>query len=310
VATIAAPKAFGFAFGNDGTIWLGGGQTGLVRRMDPATNKVVATVKINDPSKAPGLVDAGIVPVITGSGEVWALDRTNREAVRIDPRTNRIVNRLPLGIEPGGGAISAQTFWVTTAEDEPAANTVVKIDLRSEKVVARITNAKTSLGELYVPPTAGPDALWFVDWSRGLVKRLDAVTNKVVTTVKTPDPQPAAAVADGQTVWVTSHYLNLVTRIDARTNMVTASIPLTGYPSGTLGTDCCFGVLAEGGGAVWTIAGSGSRTLVRIDPQTNRVTASLTFSQAIWFVAFVNGSVWVEAPDKFYRIDPAAMIGS
>jgi hypothetical protein len=61
---------------------------------------------------------------------------------------------------------------------------------------------------------------------------------------------------------------------------------------------------------VWTIAGSGSRTLVRIDPQTNRVTASLTFSQAIGSVAFVNGSVWVEGPDKFYRIDPAAMNGT
>jgi YVTN family beta-propeller protein len=278
--------------------------------MDRATNKIVATIRVNDPSKRRRVPDAGVVWVVTGNAQVWALDRANKEAVRIDPRTNRIVTRLPLGIEPGGGAIRSHTLWVTTGEDEPAADTVVKIDLRREKVVARITNAQTGLGELYLPPTAGPDALWFVDWSTGIVKRLDASSNTVVATVKTPDPQPAWAMADGQTIWVTSHFLNTLTRIDARTNTVIASIPLTGYPSGTLSSDCCAGILAEGAGAVWTIAGTGNRTLVRIDPETNRVTASLTFAQAVGPVAVVDGSVWVGGPDKLYRIDPAAMKGT
>ena len=89
--------------------------------------------------------------------------------------------------------------------------------------------------------------------------------------------------------------------------VIGASIPLTGYPSGTLGTDCCGGVLAEGGGALWTVAGSGSRTLVRIDPRTNEATAALTFPQSIDVIAVGDGSVWVETGGLIDRLDPKAI---
>jgi YVTN family beta-propeller protein len=113
---------------------------------------------------------------------------------------------------------------------------------------------------------------------------------------------------DGQSIWVASHYSNVVTRIDAQTNAVIASIPLSGYPSSAhIDGDCCGQTLAVGAGAVWTIAGSDQRTLVRIDPRTDHVTASLTFSQPMGPVAFATGSVWVQSDNTLYRINPSAM---
>jgi YVTN family beta-propeller protein len=77
-------------------------------------------------------------------------------------------------------------------------------------------------------------------------------------------------MVDGNSVWVSSYFLNVLTRIDAQTNRVTASIPLHGIPSGGLSGDCCGQISAVGARAVWTIAGSTSRTLVRIDPSYHR----------------------------------------
>jgi YVTN family beta-propeller protein len=222
-----------------------------------------------------------------------------------------VVARVPVRIEPFDIAIVGDTLWVNESyEDDPGVNAIVRIDLRTDKAVATVTNGKTNLGEPFLTMAASPVALWFVDWQSQTIKRLDPATNKVVATIKTNDSEPSYQVVDGSSVWVTSHFLNLVTRIDARTNKVVAYIPLNGYPSGTESADCCGQTLAVGAGSVWTIAGSGSRTLVGIDPQTNQVTASLTFPQSIGPVAFMHGSVWVEGPDTFYRIDPAAMKGT
>jgi hypothetical protein len=60
---------------------------------------------------------------------------------------------------------------------------------------------------------------------------------------------------------------------------------------------------------VWAIAGSGSRTLVRIDPRTDRTTAALTFPSGLGAVTVAGGSVWVASGDgsSYYRIDPRAM---
>ena len=54
-------------------------------------------------------------------------------------------------------------------------------------------------------------------------------------------------------------------------------------------------------GAAWA--------LVRIDPQTDRATAALTFPQGIGPVVVAGGSVWVWSNDQLYRIDSAAMKG-
>jgi hypothetical protein len=86
---------------------------------------------------------------------------------------------------------------------------------------------------------------------------------------------------------------------------------LKGYPEGQISDDCCYANLAVGAGAVWAVVGSGQRTLVRIDPQTNKATASLTFSERVGNgsqVSAGNGGIW-DLGDELFHIDPAAMRG-
>jgi streptogramin lyase len=66
---------------------------------------------------------------------------------------------------------------------------------------------------------------------------------------------------------------------------------------------------------VWAIANN-TRSLVHIDPQTNRVTSSLTLPKAPggtpmqpWDVLSAEGSLWVTAtPHAMLRVDPMAML--
>jgi YVTN family beta-propeller protein len=309
-ATIKVPHAFGaIASSADGALWVGGDQ-GAVMRVAPSTSKVVAMVRINDPTRMPGLIDAGIVQVAGGSGQVWVTDRVHKMAVRIDPATNHIVARVPVGIEPSGLAIAGNTLWVGSSyEDEPGVNTIVRVDLRTQKVADTITNATTDLGEPFLTQAATPEALWFADWAGGTIKRLSAASNKVVATIHAGLQPSSVAVGDGA-IWTSNHYSNHVTRIDPATNKVVAIIPLDNYPSSAnVSGDCCGGNVAVGAGGVWAVAGSGTRVLVRIDPQTNQVTASLTFPQSVGPIAVAGGSVWVESTDLLYRIDPTAMKG-
>jgi YVTN family beta-propeller protein len=279
-------------------------------RIDPRTNKVVATIKVNDPAKMdPG--DPALTFVATGHGQVWVTDRVHNAVARIDPATNRVVARVPLGIRPFGLTISGDSLWADNSYEDSGVvkNTIVRIDLRTQKVVATVTNADTSIGQPYLELHATPHALWFADIASGAVKRLNASTNKVGATIQT-GPQPTSLAVAGEAIWVSNHFSNLLTRLDPATDGMAAAIPLDGYPTGLVGADCCFSATAAGAGGVWTIAGSGQRTLVRVDRQTNEATAALTFPQSIGAIAVGDGSVWIGVGNQIDRIDPAAMRGS
>lgn len=310
-ATVSVPAGFGTVAASDGAIWVALGEDGSVLRIDPATDKIVATVRINDRAKIPA-DDLGIAELATENGQLWVTDRVNHAIARIDPATNQVVTRIPVVIVPFGLAITGDTLWTDNSYEDSGVvvSTIVRVDLKTQRAVATVTNVDTDIGTVYQALAASPDALWFDDWKTDTVKRLDPSTNKVVASVKA-GIRPAALAVDDGTVWVLDHNADLVTRIDPATNTVVASIPLKGYPGGQNSGDCCARNLAVGAGAVWVIVGSGQRTLVRIDPQTNRATASLTFSPQFAIrgeVSVSNGGVWALG-DQLYRIDPAAMEG-
>ncbi|GAC1641414.1 MAG: hypothetical protein NVS4B2_30940 [Chloroflexota bacterium] len=307
VATIKTSFGFGITAGTS-AVWVPGPPgSGSVVRINPRTNKVVATVRINDPSRMdPG--DPALTWVAVGHGQVWVADRVHSAVARIDPTTNRVVARVPLGIRPFGLTIAGNTLWADNSYEDAGVvrNTIVRVDLHTQKVVATITNADTNLGQPYLVMAATPDALWFADWASATLKRLDVATNKVVAAIQT-GPQPTSLAVAGGSIWVSNHFSDLVARVDPTTNSMAATIPLGGYPVGPIDADCCHSAVAAGAGGVWTITGSGNRALVRIDPQTNEATGSLTFSQGIDVVAVGDGSVWVGVGNQIDRIDPRAM---
>ncbi len=90
----------------EGGVWTlnrgNGGQGNTVTRVDPATNQVVATITVGD-----GVADGEIA---AGLGSVW-ISAPGVPLVRIDPRTNRAVQRFT---GAGGGAVLVAhgSLWV------------------------------------------------------------------------------------------------------------------------------------------------------------------------------------------------------
>jgi len=95
------PKPGPLAVG-EGGVWTLNRGNGTVTRVDPATNKVVATIPLGG-----GAADGEIVAAL---GSVW-ISAAGAPIIRIDPRTNRAVQRFT---GEGGGAILAAhgSLWV------------------------------------------------------------------------------------------------------------------------------------------------------------------------------------------------------
>jgi YVTN family beta-propeller protein len=311
VATFRVPASFGVVPSANAVWVLGPPATlasGSVARIDPTTNKVVARVNVNDPTKMDP-DDPALAGVAVGHGQVWVTDRVHYSVDRIDPATNKVVARIPVGIRPFGITIAGETLWTDNSYEDPGAvnNTIVRVDLRTLRVVATITNAQTDIGQPYLELRATPNALWFADWGSGTLKRLDPATNKVVASIQT-GPQPTSLAVTPGVIWVSNHTSTLIALVDPTTNSMVATIPFEGYAAGQpTQSDCCASATAAGAGAIWTIAGADTRTLVRIDPQSDEATAALTFPQSIDEIAVGDGSVWLGFDNEVERLDPRAV---
>jgi YVTN family beta-propeller protein len=308
VGKVTVPYGFTLT-GSSNAVWVPQPVSGKVVRIDPASNRIVAHVKVAGRYSV-GHDKVSNALIAARGDQIWTAEGLHRSVDRIDPVTNRVVKRIPVGILPFGVALGGRWLWTThnSYEDPGGKHTIVQVDLRTERVVARLTNDNAPIGQPFLQLAATPDALWYEEWTSGTIKRVDAVTHKVIATIRAGIAPTALAVGAGS-VWTGNHNSDLVTRINPATNTLQATIPLQGYPSGQPGGDCCGGTIIVGAGAVWAIAGSGARPLVRIDPATNEVTSALTFPQSLGYLAIAGSSVWAQVSDAdvIYRIEPKAM---
>jgi DNA-binding beta-propeller fold protein YncE len=95
------------------------------------------TVSVVRPgSRAADTIDVGDGPlgIATGFGAVWVVCFWDQELARIDPRSRKVVARIPIGLSPLDVSAGAGAVWVTNRES----GTVLRIDPRSNRVVATI----------------------------------------------------------------------------------------------------------------------------------------------------------------------------
>jgi virginiamycin B lyase len=95
------PKPGRVAVG-EGGVWTLNRGNGTVTRVDPASNKVVATIAVG--------ADVAGGEIAAGAGSVW-ISAPGVPLIRIDPRTNRAVQRFTGG---GGGAVLVAhgSLWI------------------------------------------------------------------------------------------------------------------------------------------------------------------------------------------------------
>jgi virginiamycin B lyase len=275
----------------EGYVWTPNTADGTVSKVDPASNRVVATIRVGSRSS---LLKAGCGPsdvhqapygsaalracdlpsgLAVGEGSVWVTANDINAMLRIDPRSNRVTATIPLGSRPFDVGTGSGMVWVS----DFYADGLWRIDPVSNRVVAHIT------GVAHGPSTVrvSADAVWVANARDGLVSRVDPSTNAVVATIAT-GRRPLAMALDTH-LWVRDDFDLTLTKIDPRNNSIVAVIPVGPRDPTIDYVDS----IAVGGGSVWV---SGMK-LQRVDEGTNRVVQE--FPQDADTVALGFGSVWV-----------------
>jgi hypothetical protein len=297
VATIAVGAAPTQVTVAAGAVWVGGWGTGMLVRVDPATNRVAARIRVGRPQESP-------VAIAATARAVWVVDFGDAQVLRVDPATNRLVARIPVRGGAGGIGAGAGTVWVTSGEGgDQQHGWVQRIDPTRNRVVATIGVPSGMLWDIAVD---GP-SVW-VGSELGGLWRIDAHTSRV-TTIRQPGGAPEGGgggighlAAGAGAVWVASD--GQLQRRDARSGRVIATIP---WADGSLAARG-----AVGAGAVWFSSGQG---LARFDVTANRLVATVpaapiagtTTLSDITGVAGGAGAVWVLTGESLLRIDPARL---
>jgi streptogramin lyase len=175
-----------------GSIWVTDFDGGVVRRLDPATGRTQAVVRL-----AAGSAPAGVAGA---AGFVWIATEHDGTLVRIDPRTNRVVGRIAL-VPPGtrgprAVAAGLGSIWVGA----PGAQAVFRIDPRTSRIAAvvRFPLAMAPCGSIAV----GTKAVWVGGCYEGSrIGRIDPARNRVVAVLEVAG-ETAQLRAAGGSVWL------------------------------------------------------------------------------------------------------------
>jgi YVTN family beta-propeller protein len=247
-------------------------------------------VEVGIPVPLPGGPHVG--KVAFGAGSLWIRKSGDDEVLRVDPRTNKITERIRVGFAYDTGiAVRGDDVWVTNGED----GTVSRINAATNKVVATIRVGDYPLGIVITK-----NAVWVANHHSGSASRIDPRTNRVVGTVpistQTELAGPKAIAAAGGMVWVADAYAGALVRVDPQRNRRVESI-------GGTGPAC--GGMAASGGSVWLSSACDRGTVTRIDTRTARTMARIHVAGVTLDIAAGFGSIWVTSmPGLLLRIDP------
>lgn len=271
---------------SDTAIWVHNGEDGTLVRVDPISNRVMATINV-------GHGEGGVA---LGNGSVWVANPVEGTVSRVDSQSNQVVATIALTAQDAVQAIAASpdAVWVTQFNQDA----LIRIDPHTNRVVATISSQSGITGVSF-----GAGSVWACnhhDPSEGLAQ-LNPQTNQIQTQIAVGDKQSMACssvVALAQTVWTTS-FTNreqniTLKRIDSATKTVIAIIPVsTAFP---------FHFAANEQG-VWLY---NDQNVYRVDPTTNRLAGMLAI-QGTNGVTVAAGSVWVCKSDgTVLRITPAS----
>lgn len=173
-----------------GSIWLPSDDAGMIARIDPATNQVTVSVR----------VDPGTYYLAFGFGSLWAVSSKSRSVQRIDPETNSVVKRTKLGKQPGFLAAGEGAVWVQEQGD----GTVARIDPRTGEVSGRVKVGETLL---YGDIDAGGGKVWLRTTAGQTFVVIDPTSLEILARVGKPSGSGALRYAETG-LWTTAHDLH------------------------------------------------------------------------------------------------------
>jgi streptogramin lyase len=209
----------------------------------------------------------------------------------------RIASALVLAMAGcGGGGETA-----TPPERSPVAEGPVELALEDE------LEAELDIPDQPEWITTGFGSVWVTRDEAGAVERIDPETNEIVASIDVGAHPCAGIVAAYDAVWVPSCEDQALYRIDPQTQKGAAVMEIPVYLStGALTTE-----LSASAGSIWMVTEGESGVfdaLARIDPETEKVVATIPLGYLGSSVAATEDAVWVTAPDDdvLIRVDPAS----
>jgi virginiamycin B lyase len=228
VAVIRLGKTADWVAIAPGSVWVGSTGPTAVHRIDPGTNKLVATVEL------PGEPCAGLA---VGFGSVWVPLCTQTPALaKVDATHNVLLAVFEPGpaAAEGGITTSNDSVWLVTdkagslARIDPATGLVRQI----VKVPAGSYNPRFYEGKVWVTRAEGDE-----------ITAVDASSGAVLGATKT-GPGPRFLVSGAGSVWTLNQGDGSLTRVDANSRQAIHTV--------LLGTPGHGGDIAFGAGLIWT----------------------------------------------------------
>jgi streptogramin lyase len=242
------------------------------------TGEVVVTEPSQEERTIEVAVDGFPNAVAVGAGGVWVV-RDGRRVIKIDPATGAVIGRIGVGDElgserPCGIAVGEDAVWVATLSGN-----VARINSRSNRVGTLVETEEAAC------VAAGAGGVWVTQPERGVVLRIDPLTNEIVAEIPLDGFPQGIAVGFGS-VWVAAADPpegagGGVSRIDPRSNEVVRTILVPNLPE----------FVATGAGMVWVTSNNG--TVAEIDPRTNQLISPIRITDGgRTTIAVGGGFVW------------------
>ena len=284
---------------------------------------------------AVGLALIAVLTVAVGAAVFWFDDGTSagivssapNTIVRIDAKTSKVVESIPVGRNPSSIAATAKYVWVVNDTD----GTLSRVDTSNKHV-----DTIGRLPEVGIVTTDERGYAYVSGFDDALVSQVDPEKLRVVKRYAVESRATGLAVGGGS-LWVVDRLVNKVKRVDLATGAIEGTF--------SVGVDPIFA--AFGYGALWvvntdstsvsvirpgitrvqTISVPGrplqvavgesgvwvadwkSGAVTRIDPDTRRVVDKIEDPKSFGFlgVAAGGGAVWLaspEFPSQIVRINP------
>lgn len=225
-----------------GSVWVARDLANEIDRVDPATNRVRARIKV---ARRPG-------GLVSGGGYVWAFHFLGPQVTRIDVRTGAKRVFTVADVAGPGIVFADGAVWVLSTRP-PA---LVKLDPATGKELARVTiplspNLKHGVIDAWWV-AAGAGSLWVAEANYDRVVRVDSTTAAVAKVIPVPTAVPFGIAFHRGAAWVAGS--GRVARIDPATDKAASPLTLArgsapvftqvaAGPSGLWATDYDRGVL-------------------------------------------------------------------
>ncbi|MFT8336621.1 YncE family protein [Acetobacter orientalis] len=189
---IANPRGELNVVSGDGSIWVGSDGSGKISRVDPLTNKVIASIP----------VDSETYYLAFGFGALWGVSPTHNTLQKIDPQTNSVVKKTALGQNPGFLVAGEGAVWVQEQGD----GTLVRIAPETGEISGRVKVDNTlTYGDI----DAGGGKVWLRTTDHQTFVVVDPKTLAIRARLGTQTGSGALRYTP-QGIWTTSHDIHVL----------------------------------------------------------------------------------------------------